>query len=126
MEDVPYKPSDQPAFNPSDPPAEGRKGPPSDEDLWNVLKTVFDPELHMNIVDLGLVYGVDIKDRAVTVQMTLTTPGCPYGPYLLHNVDQAVKSVPGVESADIEVVWTPPWSPERMTEEARLELGFDL
>lgn len=96
------------------------------EDLRSALSLVVDPELHMNIVDLGLVYEVTMENGLATVQMTLTTPGCPYGPYILHEVDMACKSQPGVEDVNIEVVWDPPWSPEMMSEEARLELGFDL
>lgn len=99
----------------------------TDEDsLREALRYVVDPELHMNIVDLGLIYEVSLENGFVTVRMTLTTPGCPYGPYILHEVDSAVKSQPGIKDCNIEVVWDPPWSPEKMTEEARLELGFDL
>lgn len=94
--------------------------------LWDVLRNVVDPELHMNIVDLGLVYEVTSEGRTADVKMTLTSPGCPYGPYILHDVDQNLKSDPSVEEVNIDIVWDPPWTPERMTEEARLELGFDL
>ena len=100
--------------------------PATAEDLKVALTQVIDPELHMNIVDLGLIYEVTLADAIATVQMTLTTPGCPYGPYILHEVDMAVKSQPGVNEVNIEVVWDPPWSPDKMTEEAKLELGFDL
>lgn len=93
---------------------------------WNALRNVVDPELHMNIVDLGLVYGVEHKEGTVDVRMTLTSPGCPYGPYILNDVDQALKKTPGVEHVNVDVVWEPPWGPEKMTEEAKLELGFDL
>jgi metal-sulfur cluster biosynthetic enzyme len=92
----------------------------------DVLKTVLDPELHMNIVDLGLVYGVEVKDAAVSVKMTLTSPGCPYGPYLLHQVKETVLALKGIKDASVDVVWDPPWGPDKMTEEVRLELGFDV
>lgn len=94
--------------------------------IREALRCVVDPELHMNIVDLGLIYEVETVEGHVNVRMTLTTPGCPYGPYILHEVDSAVKAVSGVRDVNIEVVWDPPWGPERMTEEARLELGFDI
>ena len=98
----------------------------SPDGIRDVLRSVLDPELHMNIVDLGLVYGVEIKDGEVIVKMTLTSPGCPYGPYLLHQVKDTVLSLKGVKDAQIEVVWDPPWGPEKMSEDVRLELGFDV
>lgn len=106
--------------------AAGSANPATAEDIRSALSLVVDPELHMNIVDLGLVYEVKMENGLVTVQMTLTTPGCPYGPYILHEVDMACKGQPGVDDVNIEVVWEPPWSPDKMSEEARLELGFDL
>jgi metal-sulfur cluster biosynthetic enzyme len=92
----------------------------------DVLRHVMDPELHINIVDLGLVYGVAVSDAKVDVKMTLTSPGCPYGPYLLHQVKDTCMSLKGIQDAQIEVVWDPPWGPDKMTEEVRLELGFDV
>lgn len=91
-----------------------------------ILRGVFDPELHINIVDLGLVYGVQVNGDKIEVQMTLTSPGCPYGPFLIHQVRDAVQSLKGISSADVQVVWDPPWGPDKMTEEVRLELGFDV
>ncbi len=96
------------------------------ESVRDVLRHVIDPELHINIVDLGLVYGVTVADAKVDVKMTLTSPGCPYGPYLLHQVKDTCMSLKGVKDAQIEVVWDPPWGPDKMTEEVRLELGFDV
>jgi metal-sulfur cluster biosynthetic enzyme len=96
------------------------------DDVWDALRNVVDPELHMNLVDLGLVYGVEKKDTLVDIKLTLTSPGCPYGPYILHDVDRNVRGVDGVDEVNIDVVWDPPWGPEMMTEEAKLELGFDL
>jgi len=98
----------------------------SKEKVWEALGQVHDPELHMSITELGLVYGVDIRGGDVDVEMTLTSPGCPYGPQLLYAVDHAVRSVEGVTEASVNVVWDPPWGPDRMTEAAKLELGFDL
>lgn len=97
-----------------------------EEQLRQALTNVVDPELHMNIVDLGLVYDISSKDSVADVKMTLTSPGCPYGPYLLHMVNEALMSVDGVKDANVEVVWEPPWGPDKMSEEARLELGFDI
>jgi len=98
----------------------------SEEKVWESLSTVIDPELHMNITSLGLVYSVDIRRADVDVEMTLTSPGCPYGPQLLYAVEHAVRSVEGVNEVSINVVWEPPWGPDQMSEEARLELGFDV
>ncbi len=97
-----------------------------EEEVRHALTNVVDPELHMSIVELGLVYGVEVKGDAAHIQMTLTSPGCPYGPYLLHQVNEAAMQVEGIETAQVDVVWDPPWGPDKMTEEARLELGFDI
>lgn len=102
------------------------KAKPGTEPIWAALCEVNDPELHMNIVSLGLVYEVDKKGDVAEIKMTLTSPGCPYGPQLIYAVDHAANTVDGVESVDIDVVWDPPWGPERMSDEAKLELGFDI
>jgi FeS assembly SUF system protein len=89
------------------------------------LKGVFDPEIPVNIYDLGLIYNVDINDEGhVDVQMTLTTPGCPVAQTFPGTVEQAVNQVEGVSDCTVELVWEPPWTQERMTEAARLELGI--
>ena len=89
------------------------------------LKTVFDPEIPADIYELGLIYKVEIKDdRSVYVQMTLTTPNCPAAGELPTMVENAVASVPGVGVVDVKVVWEPAWSPERMSDEARLVLNM--
>ena len=85
-----------------------------------------DPELHINIVDLGLVYGVEVNGDVIQVKMTLTSPGCPYGPYLLHQVKDTLLALKGIRDASIEVVWEPAWGPDKMTESVRLDLGFDV
>lgn len=117
--------SDDVPVPPADPAAETGPVWTSDQ-VREVLRGVFDPELHMNIVDLGLVYEVLLESDKVQVKMTLTSPGCPYGPYLIHQVKDTVQSLKGIQEARVEVVWEPPWGPDKMTEEARLELGFDL
>ncbi|KTD31313.1 SUF system Fe-S cluster assembly protein [Legionella maceachernii] len=89
------------------------------------LKTVFDPEIPVNIYDLGLIYDIAINDEQhVHVQMTLTTPGCPVAQTFPGTVERAVNQVEGVSDCTVELVWDPPWSQERMTEAARLELGI--
>lgn len=89
------------------------------------LKTVYDPEIPADIYELGLIYKVDIKDdRSVDVEMTLTTPNCPAAGELPTNVENAVASVPGVGVVNVNIVWEPPWTPDRMTDEARLVLNM--
>ena len=89
------------------------------------LKTVYDPEIPSDIYELGLIYKVDIKDdRSVDVQMTLTTPNCPAAGELPTMVENAVASVPGVGPVNVSVVWEPTWTPDRMSDEARLVLNM--
>lgn len=83
-----------------------------------------DPELGVNVVDLGLIYDVTVVDGEAKVTMTLTAPGCPLGAALVGWVREAALAVPGVERAEVAVVWSPPWSPERMSERAKEELGL--
>src|SRR6266567_3481022 len=86
------------------------------------LKGCYDPEIPVNIVDLGLVYGVSLNEGRARVRMTLTAPGCPAYDYLLAQVKNEVERIPGVKGAEVEIVWDPPWTPERMSEEARRRL----
>ncbi|MCB9676801.1 MAG: putative Fe-S cluster assembly protein SufT [Alphaproteobacteria bacterium] len=101
-----------------------------DEELvWGRLRQCFDPEIPVNIVDLGLVYRLAIEDleegkKSVMVEMTLTAPGCGMGQVLADDVEATVRAIPGVEQVQVDVVFDPPWSPDLMTEEARLELGM--
>ncbi len=97
--------------------------------VWDQLRTVFDPEIPVNIVDLGLIYDVDVVrnedgTRAIAVHMTLTAPGCGMGEILVEDVREKISLIPTVESADVELVFDPPWSREMMTEAALLELGM--
>ncbi|MCX7819456.1 MAG: metal-sulfur cluster assembly factor [Kiritimatiellae bacterium] len=94
--------------------------------IWEALTRVQDPELHADVVNLGLVYGVEVKDGVARVRLTFTSPGCPYGPYLAHLVREAVRGVPGVREESLELVFEPAWSPAMMSEDLRLELGFDV
>jgi probable FeS assembly SUF system protein SufT len=96
--------------------------------VWEVLKTCYDPEIPVDIVNLGLVYGCEIvpdtKGSRVTVKMTLTAPGCGMGPVIAREAEAKICALPGVTSAIVEVVWDPPWSPDRITEEGRQKLGM--
>jgi metal-sulfur cluster biosynthetic enzyme len=92
--------------------------------LLDALKQVVDPELMINIVDLGLVYDVAQEESTVKVQMTLTSPACPAGPQIIHQAKMALEQLEGVEQATIQLVMTPPWTPARMTDEARDQLGI--
>src|SRR3954463_6557452 len=95
------------------------------DDIVAALKTVYDPEIPADIYEIGLIYKIDIADdRAVTVDMTLTTPNCPAAQDLPKMVENAVASVPGVGEVKINVVWDPPWDPSRMSDEARLTLNM--
>ena len=98
---------------------------PTEAALLDAIATVYDPEIPVNIYELGLVYAVDITESgAVKVEMTLTAPGCPSAQELPVQVRDALLTVPGVTSADVETVWDPPWDPSRMTDEARLALNM--
>jgi FeS assembly SUF system protein len=89
------------------------------------LRDIFDPEIPVNIYDLGLIYGVDVAaDGGVVVTMTLTTPHCPVAESMPGEVELRVASVPGVRDAEVNLVWDPPWDPQKMSDEARLELGM--
>jgi FeS assembly SUF system protein len=95
------------------------------DEIVTALKTVYDPEIPADIYELGLIYKVDIADdRAVAVDMTLTTPNCPSAAELPHMVEDAVASVPGVREVTVKLVWDPPWDPSRMSDEARLVLNM--
>lgn len=94
-------------------------------EIINALKQVYDPEIPVNIYDLGLIYAVEIDEEAnVLIKMTLTTPGCPVAQTFPGTVENQVKQVPEVHDATVELVWDPPWTQERMTEAARLDLGL--
>lgn len=88
------------------------------------LREIFDPEIPVNIYDLGLIYGVEVDEGHVTVNMTLTTPHCPVAESMPMEVELRVGAVPGVGVADVNLVWDPPWDPTKMTDDARLELGM--
>jgi FeS assembly SUF system protein len=100
-------------------------GKPSEEAVIAACATVYDPEIPVNIYELGLIYVIDIADDGrVKVDMTLTAPGCPSAQELPDQVREAIMAVPGVSACEVEVVWDPPWDPSRMTEESRLALNM--
>lgn len=98
--------------------------PPDDAALIDALRQVVDPELMINIVDLGLVYSINQTERKVVVEMTLTSPACPAGPQIISQAKMMVEKLPGVQTAEIKLTMSPPWTPDRMTDEARDQLGI--
>ena len=109
--------------NPS--PIEEESSAPIEEEIANALRTVYDPEIPVNIFDLGLIYSADRNDNGrIHVQMTLTSPNCPEAAQLPINVESAVLTVPGVSDVHVELVWEPQWTPEKMTEAANLQLNM--
>ncbi len=108
--------------------AESAEGPFAEEKVWEQLRNCYDPEIPVNIVDLGLIYGLDLSDeengKRVSVKMTLTAPGCGMGPSLAADAEQRILTVAGVASANVELVWDPPWSPDRISAAGREKLGM--
>jgi FeS assembly SUF system protein len=133
IEETEVKPeaSGTPASSPDESPQAAAPALPSEEiarlsdEIVASLKTVYDPEIPVDIYELGLIYRVDIgDDRAVAVDMTLTTPNCPSAAELPGMVENAVSSVPGVGDVKVSIVWEPPWDPSRMSDEARVALNM--
>ena len=105
------------------------EGPFEEPRVWEQLRNCYDPEIPVNIVDLGLIYGLEATDeekgKRISVKMTLTAPGCGMGPSLAADAERRILSVPGVSSATVELVWDPPWSPERISPAGREVLGME-
>ena len=97
---------------------------PTREEVYEALRQVEDPELGMDIVELGLLYDVEVQGRAVKVTHSLTSMGCPAGPMIQEDITRVAREVPGVEDVDIELTWDPPWTPERMSDDAKFILGI--
>ena len=97
----------------------------TEETVMDALKTVDDPELMLPLVELGLIYGVDIQGNDLAVTMTLTTPACPMNQYIGAQVEEALREqVPDIQNIGVNIVWSPPWNPNMMSEDAKMELGF--
>lgn len=97
----------------------------TEQRIVNILKTVFDPEIPVNIYDLGLIYKIDVTEQGeANIDMTLTAPNCPAADFIMEDVRQKVESVDGIEVANINLVFEPTWDKDMMSEEAKLELGF--
>jgi probable FeS assembly SUF system protein SufT len=119
-----YVPADVPGESPA------VTGAFSEQSVWEALKTCFDPEIPVNIVDLGLIYDLAIEPRpegkhAVEVKMTLTAPGCGMGPVIAEDARQKIAALPTVESARVHIVWDPQWTPQMISEEGRKKLGLE-
>ena len=97
---------------------------PTKDQVIDALRAVEDPELGMDIVELGLLYDVEVEGPKVKVIHTLTSMGCPVGPMIQENIDQIARSMPDVEDVEVELTWDPPWSPEKMSDDAKFILGF--
>ena len=96
-----------------------------ERDVVDMIRTCYDPEIPVNIYDLGLIYNIEISDsKHAVVSMTLTTPNCPVAETMPGDVEQRVSIVPGIRSAEVNLVWEPAWDPDKMTDEAKLELGM--
>ena len=118
-----------PADLPADTPSTGRADAPADgvvsvDQAKLALRRVKDPELNLNIVDLGLVYDVRVEGTTVDVDMSLTSPGCPSGPEIMGEAEQQLRTLPGVEEVRVNLVWSPYWTPERIEPRVRAYLGF--
>ena len=95
------------------------------DDILEALKDVYDPEIPVNVVDLGLVYGVDVTDGDVDIKMTLTFAGCGMGPYIAQQAEWRIAEVDGVDDINVEMVYDPPWTPDLITEDGKKLLGLD-
>ena len=96
----------------------------TEEKVLRMIKTVFDPEIPVNVYDLGLIYKIDLQDDICTIDMTLTAPNCPAADFLVEDIKQKVGSVEGINEVKVNIVFEPEWNKDMMSEEAKLELGF--
>lgn len=96
----------------------------SKKEIMKMLEDCYDPEIPVNIVDLGLIYNVKINSGKVSIKMTLTALGCPLSGSIIQNIKQKISLLKGVKDVDVEIVFDPPWNPEKMSKEAKLQLGF--
>jgi FeS assembly SUF system protein len=110
----------------ADAPQDNPTAPITEETIVEVLRTVFDPEIPVSIYDLGMIYNIQVEDSVVNVRMTLTTPACPVAGSLPGQVETRIKEIEGVNDATVELVWDPPWTPDKMSEAAKLQLNMDI
>ena len=96
----------------------------TEEQVRQALANVYDPEIGVNVQDLGLVYNIDIEGSTVHIDMTLTSPGCPVGPQIISSAQRQVGALAGVQEVNVQLVWSPPWTPDMMSEDAKDELGY--
>ncbi len=97
---------------------------PLKEEVMKALKNCYDPEIPVNLVDLGLIYDVNVNDGNVQISMTLTAPGCSMGPHIAQNVKDEVNKVEGIKGTEVDMVWEPQWTPEKMSDAAKAQLGY--
>jgi metal-sulfur cluster biosynthetic enzyme len=109
---------------PSSPTAAAQDPVVSQDQVKLALRRVKDPELNLNIMDIGLVYDIQVEGSTVKVDMTLTSPGCPSGAEIMTNAEQEIRTLPGIENVEINLVWVPFWTPEKMEPRVRAYLGF--
>lgn len=131
MED--RKPDEQQAPSAVSIPSEDSEGPVDEQSLCDgisvdqarlVLRRVKDPDLNLNIVDLGLIYDIQVDGTKVRIDMSLTSPGCPSGPEIMGEAEQQLRSIPGIGDVEMNLVWSPPWTPERIEPRVRAYMGF--
>ena len=120
----PVPPSENPAPPPPPPLVPTGEHAERERLITENLKQIYDPEIPMNIVDLGLIYGFEWAGDSVTLKMTLTAPGCPVAGILAEEIKMAIEKVPNVKGATVELIWDPPWTPERMSEFAKRQFGY--
>ena len=121
----PIHPQEEDAAAPSEPTGSSSSdSPPTSDQVKLALRKVKDPELNLNIIDLGLVYEITVDGGDVQVDMTLTSPGCPAGPQITGDVERAVKAMPGVSSVNINIVWDPFWTPDKIEPRVRAYMGL--
>jgi FeS assembly SUF system protein len=124
--DLPLEDTLMDTTNAAPPPEPAAEPVPLSDRIVDVLRTCYDPEIPVNIHELGLIYGIDVSEsNAVTIRMTLTSPACPAAGSLPPEVERKVRGLAGVSDVKVQIVWDPPWTPDRMTEAARLQLGLE-
>jgi metal-sulfur cluster biosynthetic enzyme len=123
-ENIPDEPAEAGAENAGEAASQPDGGPPSVEQVKLALRKVKDPELNLNIVDLGLIYEVRVDDTDIAIDMSLTSPGCPAGPQIMGDVEKTLKALPGVGNVTLNLIWTPFWTPDRIEPRVRAYMGM--